>query len=310
MATSTSIQRSARKRRSVGPAPLTDDEQRAYEAVPAEIDYVDHACFASSAAEEELLGRCGAEIDVPAFALPSEVPEHLDLCVRARISLSVKQERTLFLQYNYAKHRLRALLRRRGRASAKRAREIIAWHTKAMAIRSKIAHANMALVPAMARRAQSPKVEFGELISEGYMAVLRCIEKFDVSRGFKFSTYACRAVLKSFHRLARKTTRYQKLFPVELDPALDPGDEAEQRADRQRSDCIDIIREILKRNHANLTDLERKVILERFAIRAGGKARTLCEVGQMIGLSKERVRLIQKASLSKLRDAFDAQLAS
>ena len=76
----------------------------------------------------------------------------------------------------------------------------------------------MPLVLAMVRRIRMPMVEFVDLISEGNKALLRSVEKFDVSRGFKFSTYACRAILKGFSRLATKTGSYRQHFSHGIRP--------------------------------------------------------------------------------------------
>jgi RNA polymerase sigma factor (sigma-70 family) len=148
-------------------------------------------------------------------------------------------------------------------------------------------------------------VEFPELISEGNMALLRSVEKFDVSRGFKFSTYACRAILKSFHRLATNVGRYRQHFPTEFDPKLEHSDYDLRKHDIQRDDSVEALRDILSRNRASLSDVERTVVMERFALGTEGKGRTLSEVGKLIGLTNERVRQIQNAALAKLRAVLD-----
>ena len=63
----------------------------------------------------------------------------------------------------------------------------------------------------------------------------------------------------------------------------------------QRDDSVDALREILARNRAALSDVERTVVMERFAIGTGGKGRTLSEVGKLVGLTNERVRQIQNS---------------
>ena len=159
----------------------------------------------------------------------------------------------------------------------------------------------------MAKRMRMPNVEFGELISEGNLALLRSVEKFDVSRGFKFSTYACRAILKSFNRLATKTGRYRSRFPTEYDPDLERSDYDDVKHDRQHEDAMDSLRDILFDNRAELSELEQTVVRERFALNPSGRKRTLAEVGQMVGLTNERVRQLQNSALSKLRAALDKE---
>ncbi len=181
---------------------------------------------------------------------------------------------------------------------------MVLWYGRAMRARADLVRANMALVLSMAKRTRIPNVEFSELVSEGNMALLRSVEKFDVSRGFKFSTYACRAILKSFNRLATKTGRYRQHFPTEFDPDLERSDYDEHRHDMQWGDSVDALREILSRNRAGLSDLERTIVMERFAILSRGKGKTLAEIGKIVGLTNERVRQIQNLALEKIRDTL------
>ena len=62
------------------------------------------------------------------------------------------------------------------------------------------------------------------------MALLRAVDKFDAGRGYKFSTYACRAILKAFSRQGMKLSKYRQRFPTDFDPKLEkselPGDQA------------------------------------------------------------------------------------
>jgi RNA polymerase sigma factor (sigma-70 family) len=163
----------------------------------------------------------------------------------------------------------------------------------------------MALVLAMAKRTRIANVEFSELVSEGNMALLRSVEKFDVSRGFKFSTYACRSILKAFNRLATKTGRYRQHFPTEFDPEMEKSDYDIKKHEIEREDFIDSLRDVLARNRAKLTSVEQTIVMERFALASRGKKRTLAEVGKIVGLTNERVRQIQNLALQKIRGALD-----
>jgi RNA polymerase sigma factor (sigma-70 family) len=262
--------------------------------------YVTDQTFSSSTAEERLFGPSAAPITVPAWTQFPE-PDDEDVPVRSRrTALSGRDEAALFLRYNYARLRLDKILARSG--SRPLGKDFQLWYGRMMECKESIARANMALVVAMAKRTRIPNVEFSELVSEGNMALLRSIEKFDVARGFKFSTYACRSILKSFNRLATKTGRYRRLFPTEFDPELEQSDPEARRDETERKDALDELHEVLKRNRAGLSPLERRVLNERFP--GGPKAdrvRTLAEVGQVVGLTNERVRQIQNAALTKLR---------
>ena len=287
------------------PAGLTDAERSLYRRIPTGMSYVAHPSFARLEAEEELFGESARSVAVPEWTHFVEAPEDLSLMRTKRPALKADEERYLFRRYNYARYRLAGLIEAQlRRRSLVRARRMLAWFSRAMAARAELVRANMPLVLAMVRRTRIPNVDFGEVVSEGNMALLRSVEKFDVSRGFKFSTYACRAILKSFNRLATKTGRYRQRFPTEFDPDLERSDYDVNRHEVQRRDSIDAVREVLAGRDARLSDVERTVLIERFAIGSQGKGKTLAEVGRMVGLTSERVRQIQKLALEKVREVL------
>jgi len=285
-------------------------EQRAvYERIPDEVRYVPHPSFRTLSAEEKLFGEDAPRIDVPQWTQFADVPEELSSGRRAgkgRRSLRPAEEAVLFLRYNYALYRLARLVKaQKRRVCLPRARQMVTWFCRAGRCRADLVRANMPLVLAMAKRTRVPNVEFAELVSEGNMALLRAVDKFDVARGYKFSTYACRAILKSFNRLATKTGRYRQHFPTEFDPDMERSDYDVKKHQMQHDDSVDALREILARNTAGLSDVERRIVMERFAIGSAGRGRTLAEVGQMVGLTNERVRQIQNLALAKIRNVMD-----
>jgi RNA polymerase sigma factor (sigma-70 family) len=308
-----SATRTSRRHRSVGrecglPGALSPEEAAQYDRIPEEIEYVPHPMFEAPNAEVVLFAE-GTEVDVPEWVYlprpPAEAPPRL----AGRTVLSPGDETTLFLRYNYARYRLSRLIKtQRRRPTEVRAREMIRWFDRALKVRADLVRANLGLVLTMAKRMQMANVEFAELVSEGNLALLRSVERFDVSRGYKFSTYACRAIVKSFHRLATKMGRYRRHFPTGFDPNLEQSDNDIRRHETQREDYLEALSEVLGQNHADLTDIERTIVRERFAICSRAKGRSLAAIGRMIGLSNERVRQIQKAALGKIRLALDARV--
>jgi RNA polymerase sigma factor (sigma-70 family) len=286
-------------------AKLTEQQKQVYEQIPDEVDCVHHPSFSLPQAEERLFGEQAEKIRVPHWTYFPEATDDPPMQPAERTTLTKEHEQTLFLRYNYARYRLGKLIEaQQRRRSGNRAKEMVRWYRRVRKTRSDLVRSNMALVLAMAKRAKVNNVEFTELVSEGNMALLRAINKFDVSRGYKFSTYACRAILKSFNRLAKKAGRYRQYFPVEFEPELEKSDEAERNHERHWSDSVEAVQDILARNRARLTEVERTVVTERFAIGSGGKGRTLAQIGQMVGLTNERVRQIQNAALDKIRLAL------
>jgi len=269
-------------------------------------DCVYHESFPSPSTEEDLFGPASKEINVRTWSRASETNEETALSCAGPAVLQTDQQTLLFLRYNYARYRLSRLAeKQRQRRSRTRNREMNAWRERATRIRADLVHANLALVPAMAKRMNVPDVEFEEMISEGNMALLRSVDKFDVSRGFKFSTYACRAILTSFSFLARKARRYRKYFPAQYSPEMEQGDHLAYTHEVGWHDSVNAVLEILSKNRAGLTALERTVVLERFGLQSRGKGRTLSKIAKTVGLSTERVRQILDQALAKIRIALE-----
>ena len=227
-------------------------------------------------------------------------------------SLSRDEEAELFLAYNYCRHQMMKLFKANSgkRLNAAATRELLRWDQAALDVRDEIVQANLGLVPSMVERSRLTGVDFAELISEGQLALLRSIDKFDCERGFKFSTYACRAILTSISRAVALMARHRGRFPTEYDPDLQKSDFMETRREDTEASCVQELAGILEENSADLTATERRVLSERFGMRgnrkkAGTDPKTLRQVAEVFGVTKERVRQIQNKALAKLRTALD-----
>ena len=286
-------------------AALTGEQLRHLKRLAVSQACVIHPSFELSCTEEELFGPDAPEVKVNPWANFPELQGDMPPRHQGYSKLRTADEVRLFLRYNYARYRLASLSRMPAKRSSRtQTAEMYRWYRRAMKLRSDLTGANLALVIAMAKRTNIPNMDFSELISEGNMALLRAIEKFDVSRGYKFSTYACRVILKSFSRLASKTCTHRRRFGMEFDPAMEPGDHAEQKRLAMQNDALSRLHGILVKNHADLSATEQRVIDQRFALTEGGKKKTLALIGKEMGVSKERIRQIQRSALAKLRRAF------
>jgi RNA polymerase sigma factor (sigma-70 family) len=287
-----------------------NDEQRArlQHLLTERIDYVNDASFARTGTARELFGPRLAAPDARPWCNRAAAVVNYDELTDHKETLTTTEEHLLFRRYNYARCRMSTILDRyAGRhLTIKAVAELLWWHEQAQATRDEIVRANMPLVLAMAKRTRLSNVDYMELISEGNMALLRSVEKFDCSRGFKFSTYACRAILKSFSRVAMRTSRYRGRFPTEFDPTLERSTYQDEMREDLEADCVDELRGIIRQNTAALNDVEVQVIRARFALGPvegleGEGPKTLEQVGILIGVTKERVRQIQNRALEKLR---------
>jgi len=226
--------------------------------------------------------------------------------------MSASEEKLMFLRFNFAKRKL-TLLQKKARGAEPMTREladqVLEWHRRFEHFREYLVRTNLALVLAMAKRVRLGDVDFAEVVSEGNMALLRAVDKFNVDRGFKFSTYACRAILKAFSRTAMKASRHRTKFPVEFEPDLEKSDWADKRRDQVEEDCIDELKTIVDRNLADLSTVEETVIRRRFNWdQTDDSSLTLEDVGKIIGVTKERVRQIQNKALEKLRATIESEV--
>jgi RNA polymerase sigma factor (sigma-70 family) len=222
--------------------------------------------------------------------------------------MKAPEERLMFLRYNYAKRRLCQLQRKIKSEGLTKdlAEQFLEWHRRFEHFREYLTRTNLALVLAMAKRTRLGDVDFAEIVSEGNMALLRAVDKFNVDRGFKFSTYACRAILKAFSRTSMKHSRHRTRFPVEFEPDLEKSDWIDKKRDQVEEDCVDELKQIVDRNLADLSDVEQTVIRQRFNWQQAQESPlTLEEVGKIIGVTKERVRQIQNKALMKIRKLME-----
>lgn len=283
---------------------LSPKEVSLYQAIGSGAKYVYHASFDSPATEGLVLAADAAPPQPPAWVYRPDATDEQQAAPEA-FTLSRDEETALFLQYNYARYRLAELLADPPdqRATA-HIRQILSWYARAQDLRAVLVRANLPLVLTMTKRYGPNDVEFSDLVAEGNLVLLRCVENFDAAKGFKFSTYACRAIIKTFNRMAAKTRRYRQLFPTEFDPDLERSDEAERREEANRNSAVRAVRDILAGAQAGLRPVERTILIERYGIADRGRRKTLADVARTVGLSPERVRQLQRLALEKLRDVL------
>ncbi len=290
------------------------NEMRAKRILGLPLDYIDNPIFhqRKPKIEDEILaplpevetGRAPRKTRPPAG-----LPPYLASLYETPL-LSREQEYHLFRKFNYLKYKasnLREQLCPEGKFDPAQAKstlmdQIESLYDQAVKVKNQIVQANLRLVVSIAKRHVTPSEDFFTLVSDGNMSLIRAVEKFDYSRGNKFSTYASWAIMKNFARTIPEEYKLRERFKTSQEEiftgAQDPRtaqlelEHAQQQRETQ-------VHRILSR----LDEREQSIIARRFGLDHRNEPQTLKEVGEEMGVTKERVRQIEARALSKLRQA-------
>ncbi len=270
------------------------------------LEYVNHSSFSKIKNVDAVLGAMPKATTAAKKArVPNDLPSYLASLYEVPL-LSREQEQHLFRKLNFAKyraHRLRSSLNA-DHPQAKLMDEIEQLYETAVATKNQIVRANLRLVVSIAKRHVGPQENFFELVSDGNISLIRAAEKFDYGRGFKFSTYASWAIMKNFARSIPNELKQRDRFRTSNDELF--AATQENRADRLSEELahenrVSAVRKILNR----LDEREQKIIINRFGLDYTREPCTLKQVGESMGVTKERVRQIESRALDKLRIAVE-----
>jgi RNA polymerase sigma factor (sigma-70 family) len=287
------------------------NEMRARRLLDQPIDYIYHPSFDDPALSGEILADMP---DVQAYEaarlkmrVPKDAPPELATLYEMPL-LNREQEAHLFRKMNYLKHQASKLRQNLdpGRARNEDLDSIEKLRDEAQQIKDMLVNCNMRLVVSIAKRHAGQANNFFELLSDGNVSLLRAVEKFDFSRGNKFSTYASWAIMKNFarsipeeqHRRERYVTGRQEVFEAAQDTRSDEHEivaSAEQASHK------------VNRLLEYLDPRERQIIRLRAGLDSGSEGMTLEKIGAQLGITKERVRQLNVRAMKKLRTLVEDQ---
>ena len=166
-------------------------------------------------------------------------------------------------------------------------------------IRNHIVQANVRLVIAIVKRLTGPQHSFDEFVSDGMLSLMQVAEKFDFDRGFRFSTYAYRAITRTVYRkMANVHKQDTRMTTGVEDSLMDVPNRHEMTLSEQTWSNL---RGLLGHFMDSLDDREQMIIHARYALGQTSKSQTFQSLADELGVSKERVRQLERRAVRKLQ---------
>jgi len=283
------------------------DEQRVRtrKLLDREIDFISNDDFRRPDARRKILGResVGGEssITAPQGKLPKDLPAHLARLCESKL-LTAEEERDLFRRMNYLKYRANALRVRLNPDSpnVEAMDEIDRLVGHATCVRDQIIKANMRLVISIVKKFVSPKHAFDDLLSDGIVSLMQAVDKFDYHRGFRFSTYAYRAIARNAYRAITDQHKEDGRFDVVASDDLMSLPEQDRTSPLNDNEWMRM-RAQLGNLLPHLDRREQFIVRGRFALGAHRQVRTFQCLADKLGISKERVRQLEQRAVAKLQ---------
>ncbi len=273
-----------------------------------EIDFIPNESFQSPSSETEIGREDALLTEGPSTSAKDlrSLPGHLARLCEAPL-LSADEELRLFRRMNYLKYKASTIREqlnpsRPGLKKIQQAEEAL---SEAAAIRDRILQSNTRLVMSVVKKFVTPQQSFDELLSDGIFSLMQAAEKFDYDRGFRFSTYAYRAIARNTYRKINDRQKENARCALNSEEAV-LGAADESSSSSVYDEAWDRLRGLLGQMMDRLDRRERFIIRSRYALGAHRKVRTFQCLADKLGVSKERVRQLEQRAVAKLQ-AFAAE---
>jgi RNA polymerase primary sigma factor len=282
------------------------NEVRARELIARPVDYIENPDFDDPARDAEFLaempGKAEFDAKLSQMRPPKDVPPQMAHLYEWPL-LSKDQEQHLFRKMNYLKHKLHRLGQSvdPARAKVSELRKAEELREGIKAVRDVLINCNQRLVYNNSKKHLANGTEnIDDLVSDGNLSLMRAVEKFDYSRGFKFSTYATWAIIKNFARSIPDEKTHKQRYMTGHDEVFEA--KADVRTDEQEVLAVaDAAKAKVSKLLDHLDPRTREVIRMRTGL-DGSREMTLEQIGQHFGITKERVRQINVRGMKQLRE--------
>lgn len=281
------------------------NEVKARDLIREPIEYIYNPEFDDPSKEEAMLAPMPGLEEFNAkrrmMTPPKDVPPHMAHLYEWPL-LTREQEQHMFRKMNFLKHKAYKIQASLDPTRAKVAdlKRIDQLREDALAVRDLLINCNQRLVYSQAKRHLGPGESIDDLVSDGNVSLMRAVEKFDYSRGNKFSTYATWAIMKNFARSIPDEKTHRQRYMTGHDELFEG--QADARSDEHEVlAAADAARDRVNRLLEHLDARTREVIRMRTGL-DGTQEMTLEQIGQHFGITKERVRQINVRGMKQLRE--------
>jgi RNA polymerase primary sigma factor len=281
------------------------NEQRAVRLQELPLDCMHNDDFTKKPLEKAIMGEMPEVANARKLRAPAGLPAYLASLYDVPL-LTREQEYHLFRKMNYLKY-----LANKKRASLDPKAPIVSvmdevekLYDQSVEVKNRLVQSNLRLVVSIAKKHVNANEDFFSLISDGNISLIRAVEKFDYARGNKFSTYATWAIMKNFARSIPDEFRHRERFRTSGEDAFEAHED--KRADNFAMELAQQTRQVqINRILNKLDQREQEIIIRRFGLGQSLEPSTLKEVGEVMGVTKERIRQIEARALEKLRVAAE-----